>query len=143
MIRFPWPLTVPEVDPDPDTTCTLTPLNVIVGWPSIPLSVYDACDRIDALTAVVPDPQPDADEPPETAGCPAVVGTQRNSDAADASAKPTTKMPAPVATSAAASARAPLNISTPLDLVLGPVLKRPLMNPRRQYLTAPPGWRAG
>src|ERR1700758_502164 len=115
MIRFPWPLTVPEVDPDPDTTCTLTPLNVIVGWPSIPLSVYVACDRIDALTAVVPDPQPDADEPPETAGCPAVVGTQRNSDAADASATPTTKMHAPVATSAAASARAPIDIYTPLD----------------------------
>jgi hypothetical protein len=35
------------VVPDPDTTCTFTPLNVIVGLPPTPLELKLMCGRIE------------------------------------------------------------------------------------------------
>jgi hypothetical protein len=69
MIRLPLPLTVPSVDPDPDSTWTLTVENSTVGLPPTPLDTY-----VGASTAVPLAHDGAAPVPPDVTACPAVAG---------------------------------------------------------------------
>ena len=69
--RLPSPFSLPEVDPDPDTTCRFTLENSTVGWPPTPEETY-----VGARTAVVPAPHEGPNPvPPERTAWPALVGT--------------------------------------------------------------------
>jgi hypothetical protein len=47
MITLPVPLSVPEVEPEPLTTCTFTPLKTTVGLPPGPAAVNRRCGKIE------------------------------------------------------------------------------------------------